>query len=181
MMLGMNRLATLAFASLLLVAAAAPARASSMPRADFGGRPVLGLGLGNGLSVGLDVPLSSALSLGGSFNAGFVTARTSSVDLRLLYKLVTADRGRFQLDLLGGMQGGGPGFALAGFEPVVGVAMAYGLLPRLTLRLNLATGVFNRGGIGPSGIELGYDLTPTIEGTLGGNGRGDFLGLKILL
>lgn len=164
---------------LVAVATALPAQASSMPRADFGSRPTLGLAVGNGLSIGLDVPLSQAVSLGASFNAGFAWTRNTNIDIRLLYKLVSADRGRFQLDLLAGAQGYGPGsFTFSTFEPIVGVATAYDLTPQLSLRGNLATGLVNRGGVGPSGIELGYRFSPTLEGTIGANGRGDVIGLK---
>lgn len=176
----MKRVLLLVLPTLTAFMATLPAQASSMPRADFGNRPVIGLAIGNGLSVGLDVPIGQALSLGGSFNAGFAFYRYSNIDLRLLYKLFSADRSRFQLDLLAGAQGGGPGtFVFSTFEPIVGVAMAYDLTSLLTLRLNAVTGIFAAGGVGPSGIELGYRFSPTLEGTIGANGRGDFLGLKI--
>ncbi len=165
---------------LVAVMSALPAQASSMPRADFGSRPTIGLAVGNGLSVGLDIPVSQAVSIGGSFSAGLAWSRSTNVDLRLLYKLVSADRGRFQLDLLAGAQGYGPGtFTFTTFEPIVGIATAYDLTPQLSLRGNLATGLVARGGTGPSGIELGYRFSPTIEGTIGANGRGDVIGLKI--
>lgn len=161
----------------------APAYASSLPKADFS-RNNLGLGIGNGLSVSLDFPLSRDLSLGGAVNLGYLYARTSSLDVRLLYKILHAGRERLGLDILAGVQGWGYNFALGGWEPFAGVALAYPFTPQLTGRLNLAVGLLGGftgapwGAFGPSGLEIGYRFTPSLEGTLGANGRGDVLGLN---
>lgn len=172
--------ATLAACALALLAAA-PAQASSMPRADFGAKPYLGLGLGNGVSLSFDAPLNRDMALGASLGTGFVTSRWSNVDVRFLYKLLHGGTQRPFVDLLVGVQGGGLGFNLGGFEPIVGVGLAYAFTPQLTLRGNLVAGVNSRGFIGPSGIELGYKFSPQLEGTIGGNGRGDVLGLKFTI
>lgn len=173
-----HRLGPAALAALVVLGTALPAHASSMPRADFGSRPYLGLGLGNGVSLSFDAPLNRDMSLGASLGTGFVYSRASSVDVRFLYKLLHGGAQRPFVDLLVGVQGGGVGFALGGFEPMVGVGLAYAFTPQLTLRGNIVAGLGSRNVIGPSGIELGYKFSSTLEGTIGGNGRGDFIGLK---
>lgn len=172
-----HRISLAALSAVAVLAAAAPAQASSMPRADFGARPYFGLGLGNGVSLSFDAPLNADMSLGASLGTGFVYNKSSSVDVRFLYKLIRGGTQRPWVDLLVGVQGGGAGFALGGFEPMVGVGLAYAFTPQLTLRGNVVVGVMSRGA-GPSGLELGYKFTPQLEGTIGGNGRGDFVGLK---
>ncbi len=176
-----HRLGSVALALAILAAAATPAQASSLPRADFGARPYLGLGLGNGVSLSFDAPLNADMSLGASLGTGFVLSKSSSVDVRFLYKLLRGGSQRPTIDLLVGAQGGGTGFTLGGFEPMVGVALAYAFTPQLTLRGNIVAGVTSRGVIGPSGLELGYKFSPQLEGTFGGNGRGDVLGLKFAI
>lgn len=164
-------------ATALTVLWSVPAQASSMPRPDFGAKPYLGLGIGNGLSLSIDFPVSRELSLGGSLGApGFLG---SNFDFRLLYKLVNGGRSGLTLDLLAGLQASGPRFStFNNFDPFVGVGLAYPFTPRLTGRLNVAVGVVSRQAFLPSGIELGYRFTPSLEGTIGANGHGDFLGLK---
>lgn len=162
----------LLFAPLLAVLSASPAFASSMPKADFS-EPYLGLGIGNGLSLSVDIPLDRELSLGAAIGAPSFAA--GSADVRLLYKLV---RERLTLALLAGAQASGPRFSqFSYFQPMLGVALAYPFNPKLTGRLNVVVGVFDR-GVTPSGLELGYKFTRSLEGTLGVNGRGDVLGLK---
>ena len=164
------------------MAFSAPAFASSMPKADFGRSNTLGLGVGNGISFSLDFPLSRALSLGGALSAQSFSANT--IDLRLLYKLIPGGRERVFLDLLGGVQVYGPRFgSFTNFYPFLGVALAYPFTSRLTGRLNVAatfatSGPFDWRDTRASGIELAYEFTPSLEGTIGANGRGDFLGLK---
>jgi hypothetical protein len=172
---------TLTAACIATMALSAPALASSMPKADFGRSNTLGLGVGNGVSLSIDFPVSGDLSLGGALSAqGFVS---NTADLRLLYKLMPGGTGRLHLDLLGGVQIYGPRFGqFTSFDPFIGVALAYPFTSRLTGRLNVA-GAFNTGGLGfngtrASGIELAYEFSPNLEGTIGANGRGDFLGLK---
>ena len=171
---------TLAAAVLALGATALPAQASSMPKADFD-RNTLGLGLGNGFSLSLDFPVNRELSLGGSISApGFVS---NNFDLRLLYKLLNGGRSNLTLALLAGVQAYGPRFGtISTYQPMVGVGLAYPFTSQLTGRLNLVAGfgggAFGLTSMGPSGIELGYRFTPNLEGTIGANGRGDFIGLK---
>lgn len=170
-------LARLGAALGLTLALASPAAASSMPKADFN-RPSFGLGFGNGLSLALDFPLSRDFSLGGSLNATYFYTRSSSFDLRGLYKLMHG--GPLSLDLLGGVAAYSYGtYNFNTLEPFIGVALAYPFTSQLIGRLNVAVGVFGRGYYGPSGLELAYKFTPTLEGTIGANGRGDVLGLRL--
>lgn len=169
----------LAATVLALGATALPAQASSMPKADFD-RNTLGLGLGNGVSLSLDFPVNRDLSLGGSLSApGFAAG---NFDLRLLYKLIKGGRSNLTLALLAGVQAYGARFGtITSYQPMVGVGLAYPFTSQLTGRLNLVAGfggAFGLTSLGPSGIELGYRFTPNLEGTIGANGRGDFLGLK---
>lgn len=163
-----------------VLASAAPALASSLPKADIS-RPTLGLGLGNGASLSLDFPVTRELSLGGGLGAP--SFRSGSLDLRLLYNLMRGGRERVYLSLLAGAQFYGPTFGSFGTpEAMIGVALAYPFTSQLTGRLNVVAGL-GTAGIGlttmrPSGLELGYKFTPTLEGTLGYNGRGDVIGLK---
>ena len=162
----------LLMAPILALLTASPAMASSMPKADFS-QPSLGLGLGNGLSLSVDIPLDRELSLGGAIGAPYF--RTGNADVRLLYKLL---RERFTLALLVGAQASGPRFSEFNyFQPMAGVALAYPFNAKLTGRLNVVVGFFDR-GVTPSGLELGYKFNRDLEGTIGWNGRGDVLGLK---
>lgn len=170
----------LATTALALGVAALPAQASSMPKADFD-RNTFGLGLGNGVSLSLDFPINRDLSLGGSLSApGFVA---SNFDFRLLYKLLHGGRSNLTLALLAGVQAYGPRFGtISGYAPMIGVGLAYPFTPQLTGRLNVVAGfggIWGWNSLGPSGIELAYRFTPSLEGTIGANGRGDFLGLKL--
>jgi hypothetical protein len=167
----------------MIAGLSAPAFASSMPKADFGGRNTLGLGVGNGVSVSLDFPLSHMVSLGGALSLTRFSSNT--LDLRLLYKLVPGGgSGRLTLDLLGGLQVYGPSFGnFNSFDPFLGVALAYPFTSRLNGRLNIAaaflsSSAFSFDATRASGLELAYEFTPTLEGTLGYNGRGDVIGLK---
>jgi hypothetical protein len=56
------------------------------------------------------------------------------------------------------------------------------VVPRLTRRRNVLLGTKFVGGVlwAPmAGTELGYDFTRTLEGTIGFNGRGEILGLRV--
>lgn len=169
----------LAATVLALGATALPAQASSMPKADFD-RNTLGLGLGNGVSLSLDFPVNRDLSLGGSLS--LPQFRAGNFDLRLLYKLIHGGRSNLTLALLAGVQAYGPTFGtFSTYQPMVGIGLAYPFTSQLTGRLNVVAGFGGGWGwnnLGPSGIELGYRFTPNLEGTIGANGRGDFLGLK---
>lgn len=173
----------LALAGALVAGTALPASASSLLAADLS-RNTFGLGVGDGVSLSLDFPLSSRFSLGGSLNAGgfFINRSTTWIgnfDLRGQYQLI--ERSPLTLSIIAGVAAYAPGFVNPGFAPFVGVGLAYPFTRQLTGRLNLLAG-FGPGGFyanSPYGFELAYKFTPAIEGTLGYNGRGDVLGLKI--
>lgn len=176
----MKKLVLSLAAAASVLAATTPAFASSMPKADFGRNNTLGLGVGNGVSFSLDFPLSNMLSLGGALSAERFSANT--LDLRLLYKLIPGGHQKLYLDLMGGIQIYGPSFgSFNAFDPFIGVALAYPFTPQLTGRLNVAAAFGTVGGFNAtraSGLELGYKFTSNLEGTIGANGRGDFIGLK---
>jgi opacity protein-like surface antigen len=163
-----------ALVAAVIVAIPAAAQASTMPKADFGSRPTLGIGAGNGLGVSLDFPVSSAFSIG--LGANLVRFNAADIDLRLLYKLTHVDR--LEVDLLGGVDALGFGGTPL-FGPFIGVALAMPFTPQFVGRLNLAANVLNFGALDAAGIEIGYKFSPSLEGTLGYNGRGDAIGLKM--
>jgi hypothetical protein len=175
----MKKFQVLALAAVSALLAGLPAQASSMPKADFA-RPNLGIGLGNGVSVSVDFPVSREFSLGAS--VGFPRFNSGGVDVRGLYKLLQGHSdSRLDLDLLLGVQAFGLGSNVPAFAPFAGVALAYPFTSRLTGRLNLAYALESVYSFydQPSGIELGYRFTPTLEGTIGASGRGDVLGLNL--
>jgi hypothetical protein len=155
--------------------ASSPVLASTMPKADFGGSPTLGLGVGYGVGVSIDAPVSPQLSLGiaGHFNQ----FRNVYGDARLLYKLLHGGGG-LTLDLLAGA---GYGIGFGSLDPFVGVALAYPFTSRLTGRLNIGINPLAYTSYSASGIELGYKFSNTLEGTIGANGLNDFLGLKLYI
>jgi hypothetical protein len=172
-----------------------PVWASSLPRVDFGTRPLIGLGFGSnqtlqaGGSLSIDVPVNESFMLGGAAASTF--GGGLNYDVRGVYRFIV------------GAQGSGPSIAaivglwgqpgLASFQttfgaaPFVGFGMAYPITDRFTARLDLAYAPFfdyasaNEtfvflGGPPTSGVEVGYRLMSNLEATLGINGRGDFLG-----
>lgn len=191
----MKRIAVAAAAAWALVGAS-PAWASSLPGVDFGDRPVAGLGVGAnealsaGGSLSVDVPLGDQILVGGAIASTF--GGNVNYDLRAMYRLV---EGSSDSPAIGGLVGvwGAPG--LPGFQlpvsaaPFVGFALAYSPMERVDLRLNLAYSPFFDygpseflgfiGGPPVSGLEVGYQLTPSLEATLGLNGRGDFVGVNM--
>jgi len=165
-----------------------PCFASSLPVGEIDQK----VGIGIGPTISVDFKLSPQMSLGASFGSPFYRGKFfgfegGRYDIRLLYKFV--QEGKFSLSGLIGAAGdpvfnGENKYSLAGME--IGVALSYEFTSKLTGRLNLVSGLplmswnDSLGYLAPAaGIELGYKFTPTIEGTIGGNGQGDFLGLNI--
>lgn len=163
--------------------------ASSLPNAEISQK----LGIGTGPSISVDLKLGSQTSLGLAFGSPIYRGIFTSglYDARLTQNFI--DQGKFHLSGLIGVTGN-PSFnssyigSLFGGE--LGVALSYKFLPALTGRLNLVGGFpiddfgkFSRyyyNFVAPSsGIELGYKFTSNIEGTIGANGQGDFLGLNV--
>lgn len=175
----MNKHLLAATCGILLALAPMAAQASTMPKADFGRQPIVGLGLGYGAGISLDVPVSSQLTLGGGLGVAHFLG--TDANLRLMYKLAHADR--LGIDLLAGAEFYAPFYSLSAYniDPFIGVGLAYPLTSRLTLRGNIGVAVLHYGTLDADGIELGYKFSPTLEGTIGANGRGDIIGLKLAI
>lgn len=170
---------------------ALPAAASTMPRADMAGKDAryFGLGIGNGLSASVDVGLSKDVTLGASLGTGLYQGEYSRFDVRMLYDFVNGGRRGLSVAGILGLWGGsrwGTAYSLApGVE--IGFGLAYPFTRQLTGRLNLVVPYFGLAGGpyydlfgGPSGgVELAYKFQPHIEGTIGSNGHGNLLGLKL--
>lgn len=181
--------------SLLGLAIALPAAASTMPRADMAGHDdrYFGVGIGNGLSVSLDAPLNRQLTLGGSIGTGVLWDNTlARYDVRAVYDFVNGGRRNLSIAGILGVWGTNPPFinpyGTQGWPVLeVGFGLAYPFTRRLTGRLNLIVPYY--GSIagpyyyffsGPAGgAELAYAFTPAVEGTIGVNGQGNLLGLKM--
>lgn len=176
----------LALSTILLFSQAS--LASSLPNAEISQK----LGIGTGPSISVDVKLGSQTSLGLALGSPIYRGIFTSgiYDVRLTQNFI--NQGKFNLSGLIGVTGN-PAFntnyvgSLFGGE--LGLALSYKFLPALTGRLNIVGGfpIDNFGNfsrnyynfVAPSsGIELGYKFTSNIEGTIGGNGQGDFLGLN---
>lgn len=190
-----RRVAALALA--LCVTTAAPALASSMPKADLE-RPTLGIGAGANLgwkpggSVAVDFPVMGNIGIGLGLNSTFVNGTT--FDARASYRFVDGSRESPAIAAIAGVwgvlggQAGDPRFTSAyPLAPSIGFGLAYEPLDKLTLRLNLAYSPFYAygsealafiGGPPTSGIEAAYEILPGVEATLGLNGNGDVLGLN---
>lgn len=161
---------------------------STLPDADITQK----IGLGTGPSVSADFKLNNRTSLGVSFGSPIYRGVFTSgfYDVRLLYKFL--DQNKLALSGLIGVTGN-PAFNLSYRGSLIGVeagiALSYQFTSQVTGRLNLVTGVpidtwgrwnsWYSFAAPASGIEIGYKFTPSIEGTIGANGQGDFLGLNI--
>lgn len=169
-----------------------PAEASTMPRADLGGKDAryFGIGVGTGLSVSVDVPVIPKMTLGGSLGTGWWGGADAQLyDLRMVYGFV--EGGRKDLSIAGilGIWGASRFASFAGLAPglEVGFGLAYPITHLLTVRLNLLVpyygfaggGVYDFFGGPAGGLELAYKFRPFLEGTAGFNGHGNGLGLKL--
>lgn len=168
---------SLAAAAALLAFAPISAEASTMPKADFGLAPTVGVGLGNGLGVSIDAPMGSNLAIGASAHLAYFNA--VGLEGRLMYKLARADK--LQIDLLAGVNALGIGGVTLAPGIFAGVGLAYPFTNKFTGRLNVAVNVLSPYSYNDSGLELGYKFTNTLEGTIGGYGYGEFLGLKLYI
>lgn len=163
--------------------------ASSLPSAEISQK----LGLGTGPSISVDFKLGNRTSLGLSLGSPLYRGvfQSGLYDVRLVQNFL--DQGKLHLSGIIGVTGN-PSFntsyigSLVGIE--AGVALSYKILPALTGRLNVvgAFPIDNFGRVSgnffsflapSSGLELGYKFTSNLEGTIGGNGHGDFLGLNL--
>ncbi|MNX83720.1 hypothetical protein D3C86_1154940 [compost metagenome] len=181
--------ATIAVAAACMVAL--PALASTMPRADIAGKDsrYFGLGIGNGLSASVDFALNKDVTLGASLGTGLYQAEYSRFDIRLLYDFVNGGRRNLSVAGIIGLWGGSRWGSAYSFAPgiEIGFGLAYPFTRELTGRLNLVVPYYGLSGGpyydlfgGPSGgVELAYKFQPHIEGTIGSNGQGNLLGLKL--
>ncbi|HEY9855771.1 MAG TPA: hypothetical protein V6D05_08560 [Stenomitos sp.] len=186
----LKTVATLAF----LGAFALPAAASTMPRADITGRDMryFGLGLGHALSVSADVALAPQWTLGASLGTGYWNdPEPYRYDVRWVYSFVTGGRTGLSIAGILGIWGGTTFQNPYNLDhlpvPEVGFGLAYPFTRDLVARLNLIVPYYGQvpgpyfymfGG--PSGgLELGYRVRPYMEATLGINGQGNYLGMKL--
>lgn len=182
--------------ALVIAATLAPAAwASSLPKVDFGDKPTFGFGLGinqtlrTGGSLSLDVPFGDAIMLGGSVATNL--DGSINYDVRGLYRLIEGSTAGPTIAGMIGLWGapGTPNFTLPGaVAPLIGFGLAYPATEKIDVRLNLVYSPFYNyttefltfiGGPPTSGVEVGYQLSPNMEVTLGINGRGDFLGANL--
>lgn len=166
-----------------------PSMASSLPNGEISQK----LSISTGPSFSADFKLSSTTSIGFSVGSPIYKGvfKSGLYDIRLAHNFI--DPGKFSLSGIVGLAGN-PAFSSGYIGSVIGaeagIALSYKFLPALTGRLNIV-GTFPIDNFGrlsgnyfnfvapSSGIELGYKFTNNIEGTIGGNGQGDFLGLNV--
>lgn len=187
----LRTLATVVF----LGALALPAAASTLPRADITSRDMryFGLGAGHALSVSADAAMGPQWTLGASLGSGFWNDRESyRYDVRAVYSFVNGGRTGLSIAGILGLWGGAQEFQNPyhlGKIPVpeVGFGLAYPFSGDFVVRLNLIVPYYGQipgpyfymfGG--PSGgLELGYRVRPYMEATVGINGQGNYLGMKL--
>ena len=165
-----------------------PADASLLPGADFDseGR-TLGLGIGYGGGLSLDWGLGKGI-LAGISAAQLMAPLGSRVDIRMLYQFIDGERKGLSIAGIIGLWAdtGFTGSPFPFMPPLEGgFGIAYPLTPGLTARLNLVVPLFAPrrpfdafGGPAP-GLEMGYRFRPNLEGTLGLNGQGNLVGVRL--
>ena len=154
---------------LFLTLFAAPCFGSLIDANVVRGKPTLSAGFsllqGFGLVTTADFPMDGNLSLGGSLGYSFDAGNPYLMDLRMNLQFVEPSaRNPICFSLVGGVWGGtSSGIWLSRnkqdfyVQPEFGVAMTYLLNSRVTWRFNFV--------YGPSlGLELGYKITPSLEG-----------------
>ena len=155
-----------------------PALASTLPRADFRARPVLGIGGGQAIGLAFDAAIDEQLAFGAAIGSRAWLGANASA--RVLYRFWQAGRDPLSVCALLGAQAAGPAFqTLTEVEPVAGLVAAYPITPEWTVRAVLAAGLFGNELLRPAGIEVAYRFHPRLEVTIGFNGRGDLAGLKL--
>ncbi len=162
-------------ALLLLVG---PAAASTLPAADERRATVFGTGVGNGFGISVDGTLSGDTRLGVALGIALPLGLVPNYDLRMSHWIRTGAP-RLDLALMAGAFGVG---AVMPLGAQIGAGLSYELVGRLTGRLNMLLGTNFVSGVlfaPSSGVELGFAFTPRLEGTVGYNGRGEVLGLRI--
>lgn len=168
--------------------ASAPAQASTLPGADFApDTRTLGVGVGYGGGLAFDWSVGKGLMAG--FSAARLTAPLGNrVDVRLLYQFIDGGRNGLSIAGIVGLWAdtGFSGSPFPFLPPIEGgFGLAYPITQQLTARLNLVVPLFSPlrafdvfGGPA-AGLEMGYRFQPNFEGTLGLNGQGNLLGLRL--
>lgn len=165
-----------------------PALASNLPGADFTPTErAVGVGIGYGGGLSVDAALNNGMLIGLSA-ARLAAPLGNRFDMRLLYKFINGeDNGLSIVGILG--LWGDTGFAGSPFPflpPIEGgFGLAYPVTKQLTGRLNLVVPLFvpirafDIFGGPAAGLEVGYKFRPAIEGTLGFNGQGNLIGMRM--
>ncbi len=170
----------------LLACLTAPARASSLPQADFQG---LHFGLGSGPSASLEVALSPQLGLGGAIASpllfgGLGVARYEG---HLSYRLLSSQA--VDVAVIAGAFGDlnlsqRADLSLSPFGLELGLGIAWHVSKLLSVRVNIVPALpFSQAaslGLFPpaGGVEVGYHPIPALEVTVGFNGNGDLFGFN---
>ncbi len=175
--------------SVLLAGIAAPAWASTLPAADFRpGARTLGIGLGFGGGVSFDDAFAPSWLGGGSVSWLASPPIGERFDVHLLYQFINGGRSGLSIAGIVGLWAdtgikGGPFPSMPPLE--TGFGLAYPLTPNLVGRLNLVVPLFNPTrpfdvfGGPAAGLEVSYRFHPGLEATLGLNGEGNLLGLRM--
>lgn len=156
-------------ALVILVIASSSASASLIDANVVKGKPTLSIGFsaldGFGLVSSMAFPVDSRMSIGGSFGYNFETGNPYLFDLNMNLQFVEPTaKSPFSASVIGGVWGGtSDGIWLskrikeAYIQPEFGVSLGLMFNSRMTGRMNLV--------YGPTlGVELGYLITPGIEG-----------------
>lgn len=172
---------------------ALPAAASTLPRADITSRDMryFGLGAGHAVSVSADVAVHPQWTLGASLGTGYWNdPEPYRYDVRAMYSFVNGGRTGLSIAGILGLWGG------ATFQnpynlgrlpvPEVGFGLSYpyqAFVARLNLIVpyygQIAGPYFYMFGGPAGGLEVAYRMRPYMELTLGINGQGNYLGLKL--
>lgn len=166
-----------------------PAQATTIPKAD-GNFNNLSIGFGPSLSADFNLDLETTLgfSLASPVYFDVGDFGITRYDVRVNHQLYRYRS--FTLSGIVGLWGDANLINSKAVSPLgleAGVGLAYSFTPELTARLNIVPGFafFKRSGVlrdfipPANGFELGYKFNPNLEGTIGFNGNGDILGLRI--
>ncbi len=177
----------------ILGALALPAGASTLPRADLTSPDMryFGIGVGHALSVSADFAVTPSWTLGASLGSGFWNdPEPYRYDVRAVYAFVNGGRTALSIAGILGIWGG------TAFQnpynlghlpvPEVGFGLSFpyqAFIARLNLIVpyygQVAGPYFYMFGGPAGGLEIAYRVRPYMEATLGINGQGNYLGLKL--
>ena len=165
----MKKLVIASILAICLILASVPSFASVIDPNVIRGRASVSAGIsiiqGFGLVLTGNMPVDNRMSLGGSFGFSLEESNPYLMDIHMnLQFMEPTARNPVSMSLVGGVWGGtSDGIWLSKKEtegyiqPEIGIAMSYMFNSVLTGRANIV--------YGPSlGIELGYKITPALEG-----------------